>query len=113
MTAYLLEMFAVSLMLTLVLELTAGFCFGYRSKKLLLLVLLVNILTNPAAALLHWLGVPQIPVEIAVVLMEALIYIWFSKDEIWTVPHPVGFAVVANSFSWGVGMLIQWIGGQL
>ena len=81
-----------------------------KNKKLLLLVLLVNILTNPAAVLLHWLGVPQIPVEIAVVLMEALIYIWFSKDESWTVPHPVGFAVVANSFSWGVGMLIQWIG---
>ena len=111
MTLYLLEMFAVSLILTLVLELTAGFCFGYRRKKLLILVVLVNVLTNPPAVLLHWLGVPQIPIEIVVILIEALVYTWFSRDERWIVPKPVQFAIVGNCFSWGTGLLIQWIGG--
>lgn len=113
MGKYLLEMFAVSLALTLILELSIGFRFNYRSKKLLALVVLVNVLTNPAAVLLHWLGLPQVPIELAVVFTEACIYLWFSKDESWSVPQPVWFAVVANGFSWGIGALIQWLGGRL
>ena len=96
MTRYLLEMFAISLALTLLLELAIGFCFGYRSRKLLLL---------------HWLGIPQLPVELAVIFVEAMIYLWFSGDEKWTLPKPVQYAVTANCISWGAGLLIQWIGG--
>lgn len=113
MTNYFIEMFGISLALTIILELLAGFCFGYKSGKTLLLVLLVNILTNPVAVLLHWLGVPQIPIEIAVIFFETIIHLWFSKDEKWTIPHPVLFPVVANCSSWSVGLLIQWIGGHL
>lgn len=104
-------MFGVSLTLTQLLELTIGLLFGYRSRKLILLVFLVNLLTNPAAVLLHWLGVSQIPIEIGVVLLEVIIYVWFSRDESWFVPRPVLFALVANGISWGAGVLIQWIGG--
>ena len=111
MTRYLLEMFAISLALTLLLELAIGFCFGYRSRKLLMLIFLVNVLTNPAAVLLHWLGIPQLPVELAVIFVEAMIYLWFSGDESWTLPKPVQYAVTANCISWGAGLLIQWIGG--
>ena len=111
MGRYLLEMFGISLLLTLALELPAAYCFGYRSIRKLLLVLLVNVLTNPAAVLLHWLGIAQLPIEIAVVLVEALVYVWFSKDEKWNVPYPVLLAVTANCISWGTGLLIQWIGG--
>ena len=113
MRSYLLEMFGISLALTLLLELPVGYCFGYRNRKLLFLVCLVNVLTNPAAVLLHWLGFPQIPIEIAVVFLEAIIYLWFSRDEKWTIPYPVLFPVVANCSSWSVGLLIQWIGGYL
>lgn len=107
MSKILLEMFVVSLVLTLVLELPIAWLMGLRSRKLLLLVALVNILTNPAAVLLHWLGVPQIPIEIAVVAVEAAVYLWFSKDEKWNIPRPIMLAVMANLISWTVGLLLQ------
>lgn len=104
---YLLEMFGISLLLTLVIELMIALLWGIRSKKQILLVVLVNVLTNPAAVLLCWLGIPQLPVELAVVLAEALIY----RDPAWKIPHPVLLAVVCNVISWGTGILIQLIGG--
>ena len=112
MGMYLLEMFGISLLLTLAIELPIGFYMGIRRRNLLI-VLLVNILTNPAAVLLHWLGIGQIPLEAAVVLVEALIYVWFSKDEKWDIPRPVLLALVSNGISWGTGLLIQWIGGRI
>lgn len=111
MEKYLLEMFGISLLLTLVLELPVAYCFGYRSAAQLLLVMLVNVLTNPAAVLLHWLGISQFPIEIAVIFVEMGIYVWFSKDGKWNVPYPAFFAVAANCISWSTGLLIQWIGG--
>lgn len=112
MGSYLFEMFGISLLLTLAIELPISFLLGIRQHNLLL-ILLVNILTNPAAVLLHWLGFPQIPIEIGVAAMEASIYFWFSKDKNWHIPHPLGLALTANGASWVFGILIQWIGGFL
>ena len=112
MTRYLLEMFGISLGLTLLIELPIGFAMGMRGKKHILLMILVNILTNPAAVLLCWLGVAQIPVEIAVFLVEAGIFYWFSKDDKWQIKHPVLLALLANLISWTSGILIQ-LGGRI
>ena len=112
MARYLLEMFGISLGLTLLIELPVGFAVGMRGKKHILLMILVNILTNPAAVLLCWLGVAQIPVEIAVFLVEAGIYYWFSKDEGFTIKHPILLALFANLISWTSGILIQ-LGGRI
>lgn len=111
MTKYLLEMFAVSLTMTLLIELPISRVMGMRGRKLLLLVALVNILTNPAAVLLHWLGFSQIPVELGVIALEAAVYFWFSRDDRWNIPHPVLLSVIANVTSWILGLLIQHIGG--
>ena len=113
MGKYLLEMFSVTLLLTLALELPIAWCFGLRHKKEMLLVVLLNVLTNPAAVLLHWLGIPQIPIEFGVLITEASIYYFFSKDKIWSIPHPLLLALVANAVSWFFGMFIQQIGGFL
>ena len=113
MAKYLLEMFAVSLLLTLVLELAVAWCMGLQKGREIQLVILVNILTNPAAVLLCWLGLPQLPVEVTVVAVEALVYICFAKDKKWNIPRPVRLAVLANGISWSAGLLIQWIGGRL
>ena len=78
MSRYILEMFGISLGLTLLIELPIGFAMGMREKKHILLMILINVLTNPAAVLLCWLGVAQIPVEIAVFVVEAGVYYWFS-----------------------------------
>lgn len=106
-----LEMFGVSLLLTLILEIPIAFCFGIRGRKGVLLVILVNILTNPAAVLLCRLGAPQIVVELGVVAVESAVYLWFSRDKSWKIPHPVWMAVVCNGISWLTGMLIQGTGG--
>ena len=107
-----LFVYGLSFLLTLVLEFPVCYLLGMRSRKQLELVFLVNLLTNPAAVLLCWLGVAQIPVEIGVFLVEAGVYYWFSRDESWNIKHPVLLALVANLVSWGSGILIQ-MGGRI
>lgn len=99
---YIFYAFAVSLAATLVIEWGIALCFGLRSRNQLILVTLVNILTNPAAVWLHvFLGIPQIPVEIAVVIIECYVYHQFE------IPKPLLFSLLANGISWGLGVLIQ------
>ena len=107
MAKYFLEMFGVSLGLTILLELPVGICFGMRSRKNILLLLLVNILTNPPAVFICWLGCPEILVETVVMITEAMIYTWFSRDENWVIARPVALSVTANTISWLTGVLIQ------
>ena len=61
MGKYLLEMFSVSLLLTLALELPIAWCFGLRHKKEMLLVVLLNVLTNCAVNEFVGVGVPDDP----------------------------------------------------
>lgn len=107
MEKYLFEMFAVSLLLTLLLELPILWCMGLRQGKSMVLAVLVNILTNPAAVYLHWLGIGQLPIEIGVIAVEAAVYLWFSRDEHWTIPYPIFLALCTNLISWTVGSIIQ------
>lgn len=105
MTGYLLRMFGISLGLTLAIELAVGRCFGLRGKRAAALVILVNVLTNPAAVLACWLGAPQLLVELLVVATEALVYRCFSEE----VRHPVWLAVAANGISWILGLILGGI----
>ena len=112
MGSYLLQMFGISLVLTLLIEWLITFLWGLRGKKEFLLVTLVNIVTNPAAVLSYWLyrvycadtswGV-QIVIEIMVVVVEALIYRSFAREEGFKIKWPVVLAIVANALSWGIG----------
>lgn len=104
---YLLEMFLISLGLTWLIELTIAAFFGLRDKKSMLLVLLVNLLTNPAAVLICHLGIPELPVELAVMAVEAFVYTSFSKDKRWQITHPVILSVSANVIAWFAGILLQ------
>lgn len=115
MTAYLIRMFGISLALTLGIELAAAFFCGVRSRRGILLVALVNILTNPLVVMLYWLirlylpGFPRIPVQIgleaAVIMSEALVYRGFSRDERWQIRRPVLLSLTANLCSWLLGAL--------
>lgn len=117
MTVWLIKMFGISLILTLLIELSITFLFGLRSGKKLLLVVLVNVLTNPPAVLFHWLGSMylhffpdlqiQIAIEIVVITVEALIYHSFTKKEQWQIQKPVLMAIVANLCSWIAGIIYQ------
>ncbi len=112
---HILEMFLISLALTLLIETAVAFAFGVRMPGMKV-VWLVNVLTNPAAVCTIWLlqrhfwTVPdlwiQLPVEGVVVLVEALIYRSFAKEDRWKIRRPIWLAVCANVISWGLGWLL-------
>lgn len=102
-----------SLALTLALE--AGFFLlvGKRNKKDLLLVIMVNVLTNPAVVLLYWLAVlftdwnttiVKIPLEVAAVLVEGIYYKKYGES----FKRPFIFSLAANAFSFTIGAVIQY-----
>jgi len=100
---------ASALVLTLSLELMFSLFWGLRKKELLLVVLM-NILTNPAANLLYWgaylagWNTPLfvLALEIAVVITEG-----FCLRDI--IQHPWRFAFFVNLFSYGTGELIKFL----
>ena len=98
----------LSLILTLVLELLFALVWGVR-KRGLVLVLLMNILTNPAVVLLHffcafflgWTGFfPVLVLELAAIAAEGLCCRGM-------VQRPWLFAFCINLFSYGMGELLQ------
>ncbi len=99
---------AWALGLTLLLELVFALAWGLRKEKLLMVVLM-NILTNPAANILYsfmtvYLGWPKlwpaIVLEAAAVAIEGLC----CKDFI---EKPWTFAAAVNAFSYITGLLLQ------
>jgi hypothetical protein len=104
---------AISLILTLALETGFFFATGKRDKKDLLLLILVNILTNPAVVLTYWLMVLYtgwnaviiiIPLEIFAVLTEGFYYKKYGR----CFKRPYFFSLAANAFSYGTGVLLQY-----
>ena len=107
-----LKSLAVSLVLTLALELGFALAWGLRGKRELTVVALVNCLTNPPAVLLHHaavhtLGWGNVPVtaalELAVVVVEWRCYRACSEK----LKRPLLFAVCANGFSYGAGCVLN------
>lgn len=110
-----LPIFGVSLLLTLVIECIVSLFFGMRERKKIMLVVLVNILTNPFVNFLNlcgglfqwWNRFCQLPLEIVAIVVEAWIYYYFSNKEEWKIEHPVWLAVCANIISYSIGCIIN------
>jgi len=112
MDGELIPALAISLLATIILEFSFFLLTGKRDKKDLLLVLLVNVLTNPAVVLLYWLSalytvLPDAPVklilEVSAILLEGYYYSRYGRE----FRRPYLFSAAANGFSFGVGALIQ------
>ena len=108
---YLLLTFAISLGLTVLLELLIARLCHLRGRDYLLVVL-VNILTNPAVVYLDLVCVTrfpngrdlwQIPLEIAAILIEGWCYAKYARS----IRRPWMLALVANVFSYGFGLLLN------
>lgn len=118
MNLYLIEMFGVSLLLTLLIELIMASFLGIGIGKDLLVIILVNVLTNPVVVLLCWLWrlyLPQvnlfwiqIPLEVLVVFAEYRIYKSMAGNG-WRCKKPFRFSVAANGASWFTGVILTWI----
>ena len=113
------SMFAVSLGLTIIIECSVARVWGLKSRKEMLLVLLVNILTNPAAVFCVWicngyLGsdfsfLYQCIVEFVVVVVEGEVYSSFAREEGWNIKKPLQFSIIVNMISWLSGVVLQYI----
>lgn len=94
-----LEAFALSLGLTLLFELPIAYLWGIRGRGLVT-VLAANVMTNPLAVALHLAGLPQVPIEIGVVLLEGAAYSLHFEKRPWLL------ALLSNALSWGLGLLL-------
>lgn len=100
-----------SLLLTEVLELLAAACFPQRNRHDFLLVIFVNILTNPVVVYLDfWLHGATITwllvggLEVAVWLSEALIY----RKCLTGTQNPYLFSLILNAASYLGGVCLQY-----
>ena len=106
MALHLLYSLAGSLLLTLLIEVIFALIWGVRRQ--LWMIVLMNIITNPAVVTLHFLianyTVWNLPVcifllEAAAVAAEA----WLCRD---LLPRPWLFALYINLVSFGIGCLL-------
>ena len=109
-----LRSLALSLGLTLILELAGALLFGLRQKRDLLLVVLVNVLTNPLVVLICnlFLILSSVPIpwywilllEVMAVLSEGFLYHkGLSRKPI----HPLLLSLILNGISYIGGLLIS------
>ena len=97
-----IEIFALSLGLTLLIELPVAYLWGLH-RRALLTVFAANLMTNPLAVALHLCGIPQLPIELGVVIAEGAAYSLHFDRRPWLL------ALVSNALSWGIGILLQAI----
>jgi len=97
--------FAISLGLTLLLELPLAVLWGVRRHRDIQLAVLVNVLTNPAVVLLCGLGCPVLPLEAAAVAVEGICYRACGED----IRRPYLLSLCANVFSYSIGLVLPLI----
>ena len=108
-----LRSLALSLGLTLLLEIPAALILGLRRKEDILLVGLVNVLTNPIVVLIlnlffiftasppPWFLI--LPLEVFAVLTEGFIY---QKGLSYRRIHPFFLSLILNGISYFGGLLL-------
>lgn len=110
----LLSIMGISLGMTILLEGLFAIALRIRNKKDLLLVCLVNLLTNPPIVLGYYLAVyytswnptlVKIPLELLAISVEA--YYYTTRGQKFH--HPVWFAIAANLISYSTGVIIRMV----
>ena len=108
-----LSTLAISLALTLILEGLFALLWGVKTRRDWLLVLLVNVVTNPIVVSLHWLlggGVwVTAALESFAVATEWLAYRQWGRDA-----RPAFlFSLCANCFSYFSGVVLNVLAGMV
>lgn len=109
MLTILLPALAISLALTLLLEGLFGLIWGIKGKRDWILLLLVNVVTNPIVVTLHYCVSTfwgfTIVLEVFAVVAEWLAYRKWGRS---TGPALL-FSLCANCFSYFSGLLINFV----
>ena len=109
MLTILLPALGVSLFLTLVLEGLFGLIWGVNGKRDWLLLLLVNVVTNPIVVTLHYC-VSSAWVFTAVLEVSAVLAEWLAYRKWGRIVRPAFlFSLCANRFSYFCAMLIHML----
>jgi len=102
----------ISLAMTVLLECGFFLLAGKRNKSDLLLVVLVNVLTNPAVVSFYWLAATYTAWNIIIVnvilesfaaVAEGYCYSRYGRE----IRRPYAFSLAANAFSFGLAFLLQ------
>ena len=114
MNEVLVKALFISLALTIALECGFFLMTGKRNKSDFLLVVMVNVMTNPAAVLLYWLAalytvwnniIICIFLELFAILAEGYCYLRRGRE----IGRPFAFSLAANIFSFGIAFIFQCI----
>ena len=114
MNSELLTALAISLGMTLILEMVFFGLTGKRNRKDLLLLVFVNIITNPSVVLIYQLAmlytsINNVAIKIALELFAVLTEGYYYKKHGHDFKRPYLFSLAANMMSFGIGVLIQII----
>ena len=111
MTTQHLSHLALSLVVTILFEVAFYLIVCKRNAKDALLVVLVNIITNPAAQLTYWMLLAftewhvfaiKLLIEVVVIFWEGVLFMDYSQG----IARPFYFAVGVNAVSFGLGELL-------
>ena len=116
-TIELIKTFAIALILTVIVEEILALIMGFRAKLELVIILLVNTLTNPLMMLYYTFirskcpdlnGVLlQLPGELLVVIIEAYVFKKMGKTKDYCFDHPILLSIALNVTSWMIGILLE------
>lgn len=98
----------ISLALTLILESAFGLLWGIKGKRDWLLLLLVNVVTNPIVVTLHYF-VSSHWVFVLILEVSAVVAEWLAYRKWGKTTHPAFlFSLCANCFSYFSGVLFNY-----
>lgn len=105
--------FALVLLMTIIIECGTAFLLGYRDKFVLISIILINVITNPAinviVMLMVYLQIGSIisfivyPLEVIVVLVEWQLLKYATHN---TIKNPLRLAIIMNAVSYAVGVFV-------
>ena len=105
--------FFINIILTVIIETSFFYMFGYRTKKFILVCVIINILTNISLNLILYFFFKDssyyylyaLIFELIVILIEATSYMVFNKKDYKLIP----LTVSSNALSFLVGCMFYYL----